>query len=88
MAAKKKTAPPPPPPAHSRRIGRLDRVAGVTRELGRLYRDMRMGRVSSNDGAKLAYVLSVVRQTLESGQLAERLDRIESELKEGDNAAD
>lgn len=84
MAKKEKPAPlPPPTPAPTRRVGRLDHVAGVTRELARLYRDVRAGRVSSSDGARMGYLLSVIRQTIETGELAARLEAIETEISEG-----
>ncbi len=88
MAAKKKTAPPPLPPAPSRRVGRLDHVGGVVKELGRVYRDARTGRLPSGDATRLAYVLGTIRQAIETGELAARLDTIERDMKGGNNAAD
>lgn len=88
MAPKKKTAPPPPPPAPSRRVGRLDHVGGVVKELGRVYRDARTGRLPSGDATRLAYVLGTIRQAIETGELAARLDTIERDMKGGNNADD
>jgi hypothetical protein len=87
MATKKKTAP-PPPPAPSRRVGRLDHVRGVVKELGRVYRDARQGKLASNDATRLAYVLSTIRQAIETGELAARLDALELETKGTEHAAD
>lgn len=71
-ATKKKRTPIP-----AIRVGRLDSVGGVVKELGRLYRSARNGFVPIGDAAKLAYVLTSIRQALEAGDLEARLARLE-----------
>ncbi len=58
------------------------------KELGRVYRDARTGRLASGDAAKLAYVLATIRTAIETGELAERLDRIETDMKGSHHAPD
>jgi hypothetical protein len=88
MAAKKKTAPPPPSPPPAVRVGRLDTAGGVVKELGRVYRDARTGRLPSATATKLAYVLATIRTAIETGEMAARLDALENQTKETDHAAD
>lgn len=49
----------------------------IRRELGSVYRDMRAGRLASQDGTRLAYVLDMIRKAYETAVLAERLERLE-----------
>lgn len=49
----------------------------IRRELGSVYRDMRAGRIASQDGTRLAYVLDMIRKAYETAVLAERLELLE-----------
>lgn len=49
----------------------------IRRELGSVYRDMRSGRIASQDGTRLAYVLDMIRKAYETAVLAERLELLE-----------
>jgi len=49
----------------------------IRRELGSVYRDMRAGRLASQDGTRLAYVLDMIRKAYESAVLADRLELLE-----------
>lgn len=49
----------------------------IRRELGSVYRDMRAGRLASQDGTRLAYVLDMIRKAYETAVLAERLELLE-----------
>jgi len=49
----------------------------IRRELGSVYRDMRAGRLASQDGTRLAYVLDMIRKAYETAALAERLELLE-----------
>jgi hypothetical protein len=46
-------------------------------ELGSVYRDMRAGRLASQDGTRLAYVLDMIRKAYETAVLADRLELLE-----------
>ena len=51
------------------RIGRLDTVGGVVRELGRVYRKARRGELDVADATRLATILRELRCCLEAGGL-------------------
>lgn len=66
-------------PTPRRRI-RLNSAGAVARELGRLYKDARHGRVEPGDATKLAYILDLLRKSLESAELEQRLEAVERTL--------
>ncbi len=49
----------------------------IRRELGAVYRDMRSGRLATQDGTRLAYVLDMIRKAYETAVLADRLELLE-----------
>lgn len=49
----------------------------IRRELGSVYRDMRAGRIATQDGTRLAYVLDMIRKAYETAVLADRLELLE-----------
>jgi hypothetical protein len=49
----------------------------IRRELGSVYRDMRAGRMATQDGTRLAYVLDMIRKAYETAVLADRLELLE-----------
>ena len=49
----------------------------IRRELGSVYRDMRSGRITSQDGTRLAYVLDLLRKAHETGLLKDRVTLLE-----------
>jgi hypothetical protein len=49
----------------------------IRRELGSVYRDMRAGRIATQDGTRLAYVLDLIRKAYETAVLADRLELLE-----------
>lgn len=70
---------PTPPPTPHRRI-HLNSAGAVARELGRLYKDARHGRVEPGDATKLAYILDLLRKSLEAADLELRLEAVERTL--------
>ncbi|SDP41584.1 hypothetical protein SAMN04488061_2912 [Filomicrobium insigne] len=60
------------------RVGHLDSLAGVLRELGCVYREARTGKLPLDKATKLAYVLKEMRAALE----AITIERIEERLAE------
>lgn len=55
----------------------------LRRELGSVYRDMRAGRLPTQDGTRLAYVLDLLRRAVETGTLQDRIDQIERHFSTG-----
>lgn len=50
----------------------------IRRELGSVYRDMRSGRITSQDGTRLAYVLDLMRKVYETAVLEDRVITLEA----------
>jgi hypothetical protein len=50
----------------------------IRRELGSVYRDMRSGRITSQDGTRLAYVLDLMRKAYETAVLEDRVITLEA----------
>jgi hypothetical protein len=53
----------------------------IRRELGGVYRDMRAGRITSQDGTRLAYVLDMIRKAYETAILQERIELLERSIQ-------
>ena len=50
----------------------------IRREIASVYRDMRAGRITGQDGTRLAYVLDMIRKAHETAVLQDRLELLES----------
>lgn len=53
----------------------------IRREMGKVYRDMRTGKIPAQDGTRLVYVLDMIRKAYETDILLERITLIEQTLK-------
>lgn len=53
----------------------------IRRELGSVYRDMRSGRIETQEGTRLAYVLDMIRKAYETAVLQDRIDFMERTLR-------
>src|SRR3954462_15546799 len=62
-----------PPP----RRARLDTMARVRRELARVYREARAGRLDVADASKLANILQIMGRMIETTEVETRLDALE-----------
>ncbi len=49
----------------------------IRREIAAVYRDMRAGRIASQDGTRLAYVLDMIRKAHETAGLQDRIELLE-----------
>lgn len=56
----------------------LSSSADVRRELTKVYRDVRQGRLDPSEGTKLGYMLDLMRKMIEAEELEKRLARIEA----------
>jgi len=61
------------------RVGPLDTVGRVATELGRLYRVARRGELDKSEAAKLAFILTALRQCLEVSAVEDRLAALEED---------
>jgi len=64
-----------PPP----RVGRLDSLQGVRRELVRIYKDMRQKKIPTQEGTRFAFVLQIIAKVLEQSDLEQRIEALEAE---------
>lgn len=49
----------------------------IRREIATVYRDMRAGRIATQDGTRLAYVLDMIRKVHETAVLQDRIELLE-----------
>ena len=63
-----------------KRIGPVNDLAGVTRELGRIYRECRRNELPLADGTRLATILRELRCAFESRDVEQRLKELEGRL--------
>ena len=68
--------PVPTPPAAAKSIS-LHSLEALKREMGKVYRDMRQGRIDTQDGTRLVYVLSQMAKVHEIAVLEKRLTDLE-----------
>ena len=68
-----------PTPAKIAKIDLRDANA-IRREMAAVYRDMRAGRIETQDGTRLAYVLDMIRKAYETGVLEDRIETLEHTL--------
>ncbi|MDO9597261.1 MAG: hypothetical protein Q7J47_06025 [Azoarcus sp.] len=68
-----------PPPARVRVP--LRTINEVQRELARLYREMRTGRIGAQDGSRLANVLSILSRVIAGSDLEARIAEIEEQMR-------
>lgn len=63
------------------RPGSLSTLTRVRRELGRVYRDARTGKIDPNELTKFAYTLNVMGKLLEGESFEERLKALEQTIE-------
>lgn len=66
-----------PPPLNGR-VGRLDSAAGVLREMARIYRAARTGRIPMADASRLTFMLSSMGRLYETVELEKRVAALET----------
>lgn len=59
----------------------LHDAAAIRREAAAVYREMRAGKVSTQDGTRLVYVLDIIRKAYDTGVLQERMELLERTIK-------
>ncbi|PTU32529.1 hypothetical protein CJD38_06205 [Stenotrophobium rhamnosiphilum] len=68
---------PPPPPAKQSARARLGTATEVSRELAKLYREARSGKIDVADASRLANMLSILSRILSDSELEARIERLE-----------
>ena len=67
------------------RVGHLDSLTGILKEMGCVYREMRYGHTAVNDGARLIFALRCMRDVLETvaiERVEARLDAMEGQVSQ------
>lgn len=67
----------PPPPAKNYARAKLATATDVSRELAKLYREARSGRVDVADASRLANMLSILARILTDSELEARIEALE-----------
>ncbi len=62
----------------------LHNLEALRREMGSVYRDMRGGRIDTQDGSRLVYVLGEMRKLIEAADLERRIQQLEGKGHHGD----
>ena len=64
-------------PAPSPRVGRLNTLQAVRRELSRVYREARTGKIDTADASRLGLLLVSLAKIMESSDLEQRIEALE-----------
>lgn len=59
----------------------LQTLPEVRREMARVYRDMRHGRIETQDGTRLTYVLTQIAKVIQVAELDARVEAVERALR-------
>lgn len=59
------------------RVGRLDSVHRIRREMGKIYREVRAGTLNSQESTRLVYILLSLSRMLVDSDLETRIKRLE-----------
>ena len=75
--------PPPRPvvtllPSPRRRGPVLETLTDVRREMARVYRNMRHGRIDTQDATRMTYVLTQIAKIIQTAELEARIERLEA----------
>ena len=65
-------------PSPRRRGPVLETLTDVRREMARVYRGMRHGRIDSQDATRMTYVLTQIAKIIQTAELEARIERLEA----------
>jgi hypothetical protein len=60
------------------RLGRMDTASGVLREMTKVYRDARRGKLPLADACRYTYILQAIGKLFETTELEKRMQAIEA----------
>lgn len=63
------------------RIGHLDTIGGVLKELARVYREARRGQLATDEAGRLVTVLREMRCCIEGSEMEMRVRALEARTK-------
>lgn len=66
---------------HHTVVGKLTTQSQIRRELVRLYRDCRTGRVETSDGSRLAFMLNLLAKMIEASDIERRIAAVEQQMQ-------
>lgn len=72
-------AAPAPPPRLRLRLSTID---DVKREMGKLYRETRAGKVDTQDASRMSNMLSIMGRLIDGSNLEKRFEEIEQALEQ------
>jgi len=67
-------------PTPRRRGPVLETLPDVRREMARVYRQMRHGRIDTQDATRMTYVLTQIAKIIQTTELEARIDAVERAL--------
>jgi len=56
----------------------LETLTDVRREMARVYRQMRYGRIDTQDATRMTYVLTQIAKIIQTAELEARIERLEA----------
>ena len=69
----------PHPPSNARRVRvRLETVQDARKEMSKLYREARAGKIDIQDASRLANILMLIGRMIEGSDLEQRLEALEA----------
>ena len=71
-----------PSPRRKPNIGRLSTLTSVRQEMARVYREARHGKISAQEAARFAFILSAIGKIIEGADLEKRIAEVERRLSE------
>lgn len=60
---------------------KLATIEDCRREMARVYRDARTARINTSEASRMVYMLSQIGKLIETGQLEQRLTKLEQRLE-------
>jgi hypothetical protein len=61
-------------------VGKLATLQQVRREMSRVYRDARNGKITTSNGSRLTFMLLSIAKLLEPAAIEQRVDEIEAKV--------
>jgi hypothetical protein len=63
------------------RVGQLDNLRAVRREMARLYKEARRGTLESQEATRLVFILQAIGRLIEGGEFERRIEILEKQAQ-------